>query len=440
MFLPKDAVNWAITNRSKVLCPHLRSRVKGSFSLSGQSWREVEYFISREVLSSFESFSSVPASAGWRIGVGAAQSFSKIKLPNSGNQAKLSVKNRVRSLLKLTAIIQVVKARPRTLAHLAMAFGLTGIVISSSLGGAATGTSLQPRTEELGSTLDHISTATVAAAVADKADFVAAPDAAKQAETLNSQVTLPTAGDTALAKRAVVETAGSDKRTVHSYTVAPGDTISGIAARFGVTTSTIKWANNLSDVDEVAPGDRLTILPISGILHTVQPGETAKSLAAKYDSNAAQIISFNNAEVKGLQAGQKIIIPDGVKQEAARPRVTPQLVVASIGTPTLTNFRGGGNGYSYGYCTWYVATRRSIPAFWGNAANWYYAAQGSGFGVGSRPVPGAIAWTGMGYAGHVGIVESVNGNNIVISDMNYNGGWGRVTTRVDSAYNYRYIY
>lgn len=319
-----------------------------------------------------------------------------------------------------------------------MAAAVFSVILSSSIGSVPSA-NLKLRTEGFGSTLDHISTATVAAEVAQETNFMVGSDPAKQAETLNSQVALPTASETTLAKRQIVETAGSEKRVVRSYTVQPGDTLSEIAAQFGITTSTIKWANNLADANDLKPGAQLTILPVSGVLHTVMPGETADSLAAKYSANPAQIISFNNGEVKGLQAGQKVIIPDGVKKEAIRTAVSR--APASSVIPRLTAYFGRGNGYSYGYCTWYVATRRAIPGSWGNAYSWYYNAQMSGFKVGSTPVPGAIAWSsGMSYYGHVGIVESVNGGQIVISDMNYGGNWGRVTTRVDSASRYRYIY
>jgi surface antigen len=198
----------------------------------------------------------------------------------------------------------------------------------------------------------------------------------------------------------------------------------------------------------IKPGQTLTILPVSGLMHTVTAGETAESIASAYSANAAQILSFNNAEVKGLSAGMKIIVPDGLKQDAPKPAapaarslVAGASTVKSQGTaPQLTRFAFSGNGYSYGYCTYYVASRRAVPSNWGNANAWYYNAQASGFSVGSVPVAGAIAWTGAGYYGHVAFVESVNGNSVVVSEMNYNGGWNRISSRTASASEFRYIY
>ena len=71
------------------------------------------------------------------------------------------------------------------------------------------------------------------------------------------------------------------------------------------------------------------------------------------------------------------------------------------------------NTYSYGYCTYFVASRRSVPSMWGNASAWYYNAQASGYAVGSTPQVGAIAWTAAGYYGHVAYVEAVNGIDAV---------------------------
>jgi surface antigen len=173
------------------------------------------------------------------------------------------------------------------------------------------------------------------------------------------------------------------------------------------------------------------------LLHTVQPGETAEALASKFQANAAQILSYNNAEAKGLTAGQKIIIPDGVKVEAPKPRAaTTNFAANRTLTPALTRYAFSGNGYSYGYCTWYVASKRAVPSNWGNASSWLYNAKASGFGTGRTPIPGAIAWTPSGYYGHVAYVEAVDGNRVLVSEMNYGGNWGRATRRWASAGEY----
>lgn len=296
----------------------------------------------------------------------------------------------------------------------------------------------------MGSSLDPTANANIAADIADKSHLMIEIEAGRTATTKSSQVALLTADDNALAKRQVVATAGNATRDLSNYTVQAGDTLSGVANKFNITSATLKWANNLDDADMIKPGQVLTILPVSGLLYTVGSGDTADSIASAYSANAAQILSFNNAEVKGLSAGMKIIVPDGVKQEA--PKAVPatnrysRVAGASTYRPTLTRYSYGGNGYAYGFCTYYVAGRRSIPGNWQDARNWYYNAQASGFSVGSTPVPGAIAWTGAGYYGHVAYVEGVSGGMVTISEMNFNGGWNRVSSRTVPASTFRYIY
>jgi surface antigen len=96
-----------------------------------------------------------------------------------------------------------------------------------------------------------------------------------------------------------------------------------------------------------------------------------------------------------------------------------------------------GNHFAYGYCTYYVATRRCIPWF-GNAWQWWGNAAAAGYAEGHTPAVGAVAvWGRYGSSpdGHVAYVEAVGPSNgvpagsFLISEMNYNG-WNRVDRRV----------
>ena len=122
-----------------------------------------------------------------------------------------------------------------------------------------------------------------------------------------------------------------------------------------------------------------------------------------------------------------------VNQLAAGPSggVLPPGVLAPAGT-----YR---NSYSPGQCTWYVAGRRPLPNSWGNARSWYYQAHATGWRTGLVPAVGAIAWTPSGYYGHVALVVNVNGNQVEVSEMNYDGPY-RVDERWTNASAWQYIY
>ncbi|HRZ30113.1 MAG TPA: peptidoglycan DD-metalloendopeptidase family protein [Candidatus Paceibacterota bacterium] len=96
------------------------------------------------------------------------------------------------------------------------------------------------------------------------------------------------------------------------YVVHKGDNIEMIAQMFNVSPNTIRWANDIKKGEVIKAGDRLVILPITGIKHTIAKGETLAGLAKKYKSDTEEIANYNNIDVsKDLIVGNIIIIPDG---------------------------------------------------------------------------------------------------------------------------------
>ncbi len=114
--------------------------------------------------------------------------------------------------------------------------------------------------------------------------------------------------------------------SIIDYQVQDGDTIKTIAAKFGVSEETIRWQNNLTN-DKIKVGQTLGVLPVTGVAHKVQKGDTVYSIAKKYDSEAQSVVdfpfnTFANDETFELAIGQTIIVPDGVMPKAAAtPRV-----------------------------------------------------------------------------------------------------------------------
>lgn len=268
--------------------------------------------------------------------------------------------------------------------------------------------------------LDQLSSADVASQVAQMTGIYEATAVSNQAQSNDAQLNISSSDNLTLAKTQVVTTALKSGKDIIKYVTQPGDTISSLAIKFGVTSESITASNDLTGYN-IAPGQTLYIPPVNGLVYTVKSGDTAQSLASKYGSDANQIISFNDDELTGLVPGQMIVIPNGV---------LPQSAAASefaFGYGPIYGY----NGYDFGECTWYVATQIPVPANWGNAATWAYYAALSGWHVSSTPTVGAIAQTpyAAGGLGHVGIVVAINGGQVEIRDMNNygdGGGWDRV--------------
>ncbi|KFY94096.1 hypothetical protein V498_04055 [Pseudogymnoascus sp. VKM F-4517 (FW-2822)] len=78
-------------------------------------------------------------------------------------------------------------------------------------------------------------------------------------------------------------------------------------------------------------------------------------------------------------------------------------------------------------------------AAWGNANSWDEAARAVGVKVDNKPVPGSVAQTNAGGAGHVAWVASVDGDFVTIEEFNYVNveGYG---TRTLPASTFKYIH
>lgn len=109
------------------------------------------------------------------------------------------------------------------------------------------------------------------------------------------------------------------------YTVRSGDTLWTIADRFGINSTTIAWANQLTSVDRLAVGQPLVIPPVDGVLLRAAPGDTVASLAEKYGVKASDITDFAPNGLGGgveIVPGQDIMVPGGT------PPAPPPVVAA----------------------------------------------------------------------------------------------------------------
>lgn len=262
-----------------------------------------------------------------------------------------------------------------------------------------------------------------------------------EAELANSVVIFDNSGIlTSRNPLTTVTVAEENKRAgIQTYTVKTGDTISVIAAKYGISANTLLWANNLTERSYIRPNDELVILPVTGVLHTIKTGETISGLAKKYTADAAEIITYNSVPADGsVKVGQKLIIPDGSMPVVRVAAASSSGKYVSTSGSYVGKSAKGPNGESahtfpWGQCTWYVSTLKYIP-WGGHAKSWLVNARAYGYSTGSTPSVGSIVvmqegnWLSSLF-GHVGIVESVSGDTITISEMNH-VGLGKKSVRV----------
>jgi LysM repeat protein len=110
-----------------------------------------------------------------------------------------------------------------------------------------------------------------------------------------------------------------------SYVVQPGDTLTRIAARFGVTVQAIADANRLANPNAIVVGQTLTIpdgqpAPVAGATtsstYIVQPGDSLSRLAARFNVTVDALVAANGLTTTTLQIGQVLTVPGATPAQA----------------------------------------------------------------------------------------------------------------------------
>jgi len=318
--------------------------------------------------------------------------------------------------------------------------------------------------ESVSNPLDSLSSADIAVTVALMTNMPQTTAVINHADSANSSAGIVPNGSQSIAKPQILKTGLKSRNDIQEYIAADGDTVDSVAQKFGVSSNSIRWSNDVTGSNLTA-GAKLVIPPVDGVVYTIKSGDTANALASKYRSSEARIIAFNDAEIGGFYDGERIVIPDGQV-------ITPGFGRGGYaGTGTEYGFvatYGAANGYDFGWCTWHAANRRMqagnpVPTNLGNAVSWSSRARAAGMTVSDTPVAGAVIWHDQsvsGYVagglGHVAYVEAVNPDgSILVSDMNSSGyaspdltgpttgGWAKVSYRQvtpDQFYKYDFIY
>ena len=103
----------------------------------------------------------------------------------------------------------------------------------------------------------------------------------------------------------VLKISGTTSNNSITYTVQAGDTLSGIASRFGTTYQELARINNISNPNLIYVGQVIKINEVSSNTYTVQKGDTLSEIAQKYNTTVSELAQKNGiADINKIYIGQ----------------------------------------------------------------------------------------------------------------------------------------
>jgi len=131
----------------------------------------------------------------------------------------------------------------------------------------------------------------------------------------------PAAAGTATAVLAVAPSASAG-----THRIEPGETLSGIASRYGTSITRLVRMNDLSDPNHIVAGTRLRVPGATRptVVYKVKPGDNLSSVAARYGVSIRRIVKANKiVDPNLIVIGDRLRVP-GTRRgsgEASLPKV-----------------------------------------------------------------------------------------------------------------------
>jgi murein DD-endopeptidase MepM/ murein hydrolase activator NlpD len=111
------------------------------------------------------------------------------------------------------------------------------------------------------------------------------------------------------------------RQEVQIYTVELGDSVFGIASFYRIKPETVLWSNYDSLKDNphaITVGMELKVPPVDGVYYQWQDGDTFESVAAEFETDAAEIWGWGGNQIDltnpAVEPGSWVMIPGGQRE------------------------------------------------------------------------------------------------------------------------------
>jgi len=200
-------------------------------------------------------------------------------------------------------------------------------------------------------------------------------DPDSEAASLGDKKTGITTETATMATNTQIQTKTGHRAEAVEYTVKNGENIGIIANRFGISSNSILWANDLSDNAVIKPGDTIKIPPASGYTYQVAQDDTLEKIIAKYSGDMNETIKINGiGEDHIIPVGSKIIIVGGKPP----PPPTPIINNSYLANSSSSNRSSSSDPYvnrnaaakiTGGKLNWPIGCQSRMTTYWGHAGN-----------------------------------------------------------------------
>ena len=106
----------------------------------------------------------------------------------------------------------------------------------------------------------------------------------------------------------ILKIPSKEESNTSTYTVVKGDTLYGIANKYNTTVSELKSLNNLTN-NTLSIGQVLKVPSSGNVTYTVKSGDTLYSIAKEFGTTVTAITDLNNLDTTVLSIGQKLLLP-----------------------------------------------------------------------------------------------------------------------------------
>jgi murein DD-endopeptidase MepM/ murein hydrolase activator NlpD len=181
------------------------------------------------------------------------------------------------------------------------------------------------------------------------------------------------------------------------YTLSASDTLWTIANYYGLSAETIAFANGITDPYHLQLGRRIVIPPSQGALYTVANGDTVDSVAARFKVDPGVIKTYNRLyfEEGNFAPGQSIFVPDATLPNLPAPLAPTAAAAAAASVITRPSGTAPAAGTA-GYLPWPVAGYISQYMWAGHTGVDIAAPYGSGLASGINGVISENGWVAVG--------------------------------------------